>query len=164
MEGFLPPVGVIYSLSNQYSDTLRAYIPENVEKGFIQPSCSSTGAPVLFVKKKDGSLHLCVDYRKLNCVTRKNNYPFHPMNQHLNFYNSSSIFSKIDLRGAYNLLRIKEGDDHLTAFRTEYGSHEYLVMPFGVTNSPASFENLVSDIFQDLMDVFLVVYLDYIMV
>ncbi|MBW0571807.1 hypothetical protein O181_111522, partial [Austropuccinia psidii MF-1] len=164
LEGSLPPVGVIYSLSNQDSDTLRAYISENVEKGFIQPSSSSTGAPVLFVKKKDGGLHLCVDYRKLNAVTRKNKYPVPPMNQLLNVFNGCSIFSKIDLRGAYNLLRIKEGDEHLTAFRTKYGSFEYLVMPFGLTNAPASFQNLVNDILQDLLDVYVVVYLDDFMV
>ncbi|MBW0587259.1 hypothetical protein O181_126974 [Austropuccinia psidii MF-1] len=86
------------------------------------------------------------------------------MNQLLNVFNSSSIISKIDLRGAYNLLRIKEGDEHLTCFRTKYGSYKYFVMPFGLTNSPASFQNLVNDIFQDLLDVYFVVYLDEIMV
>ncbi|MBW0556617.1 hypothetical protein O181_096332 [Austropuccinia psidii MF-1] len=80
LEGSLPPVGVIYSLSNQESDTLKAYISENLEKGFIQQSSSSTGASVLFVKKKDGGLRLCVDYRKLTAVTRKKKYPVPPMN------------------------------------------------------------------------------------
>ncbi|MBW0497448.1 hypothetical protein O181_037163 [Austropuccinia psidii MF-1] len=117
LEGSLPPVGVIYSLSNQESDTLRAYISENVEKGFIPPSSSSTGAPVLFVKKKDGGFCLCVDYCKLKAVTRKNKYPVPPMNQLLTVFNGSSIFSKIDLRGADNRLRIKEGDEQLTCFR-----------------------------------------------
>ncbi|MBW0528139.1 hypothetical protein O181_067854 [Austropuccinia psidii MF-1] len=116
--GSLPPAGVIYSLSKQESDTLRAYISENGEKGFIQPSSSSTGASVLFVKKEDGGLLLCVDYCKLNAVTRKNKYPVPPMNQLLAAFNGYSIFSEIDLCGAYNLLRIKEGDEHLTAFRT----------------------------------------------
>ncbi|MBW0506497.1 hypothetical protein O181_046212 [Austropuccinia psidii MF-1] len=148
LEGSLPPVGVIYSLSNQESDTLRAYISENVEKGFIRPSSSSTGAPVLFVKKKDGGLRLCVDYCKLNAVTKKNKYPVPPMNQLLNVLNGSSIFSKIDLHGAYNLLRIKEADEHLTAFRVKYDSYEYLVMPFGLTNAPTSFQNIVNDIFR----------------
>ncbi|MBW0579431.1 hypothetical protein O181_119146 [Austropuccinia psidii MF-1] len=86
------------------------------------------------------------------------------MNQLLTVFSGSTIFSKIDLRGAYNLLRIKEGDEHLTAFRTKYGSYEYLVMPFGLTNAPASFHNLVNDIFADFLDVFVVVYLDDIMV
>ncbi|MBW0574892.1 hypothetical protein O181_114607, partial [Austropuccinia psidii MF-1] len=97
LEGLLPPVGVIYSLSKNESETLRAYISENVEKGFIRPSSSSTGAPVLFVKKKDGGLCLCVDYRKLNAVTRKNRYPVPPMNQLLTIFNGSTFFSKIGL-------------------------------------------------------------------
>ncbi|MBW0512104.1 hypothetical protein O181_051819 [Austropuccinia psidii MF-1] len=159
-----PCFGVIYSLSNQESDTLRAYISENVEKGFIQPSSSSTGAPVLFVKKTDGGLRLCVDYRKLNAVTRKDKHPVPPMTQLLNFFNGSSIFSKIDLCGACNLLRIKEGDEHLSDFRAKYGSYQYLGMPFGLTNAPASFQNRVNDIFQDLLDVYVVVYLDDIIV
>ncbi|MBW0578124.1 hypothetical protein O181_117839 [Austropuccinia psidii MF-1] len=122
LEGVLPPIDVIYSLSNQESETLRAYISENVEKVFIRPSSSSTGAPVLFIKKKDGGLCLCVDYCKLNAVTRKNRYPVPPMNQLLTILNSATIFSKIYFHGAYNLLRIREGDEHLTAFRTKYGS------------------------------------------
>ncbi|MBW0499615.1 hypothetical protein O181_039330 [Austropuccinia psidii MF-1] len=164
LEGLLTPVGVIYSLSNQESETLLAYISENVEKGFIRPSSSSTGAPVLFVKKKDGGLCLCVDYRKLNSVTRKNRYPVPTMNQLINVFNGSTIFSKIDLHGSYNLLRIKEGDEHLTAFRTKYGSYEYLVKPFGLKNGPAYFQNLVKDIFSDFLDISVVVYLDEIKV
>ncbi|MBW0516065.1 hypothetical protein O181_055780 [Austropuccinia psidii MF-1] len=164
LEGLLPPVGVIYSLSKNESETLRAYISANVEKGFIRPSSSSTRAAVLFVKKKEGGLCLCVDYRKLNAVTRKNRYPVPPMNQLLTIFNGATIFSKIYLCGAYNLLRIKEGDEHLTAFRTKYGSYEYLVMPFCLTNAAASFQNLVNDIFADYLDIFAVVYLDDIMV
>ncbi|MBW0491676.1 hypothetical protein O181_031391 [Austropuccinia psidii MF-1] len=97
LEGLLPLVGVIYSSSKNDSETLQAYISENVEKGFISPSSSSTGAPVLFVKKKDGGLCLCVDYRKLNAVTRKNMYPFPPTNHLLTVFDGSNIFSKIDL-------------------------------------------------------------------
>ncbi|MBW0531068.1 hypothetical protein O181_070783 [Austropuccinia psidii MF-1] len=164
LEGSLPPFAVICSLSNQESDTLRAYISDNVEKGFIWPSSSSTGAPFLVVKNKDGGLCLCVYYHKLNAVTRKNKYPVPPMNQLLNVFNGYSIFSKIDLRGAYNLLRIKEGEEHLTCCRNKYGSFDYLVMPFGLTNAPATFQNLVNDIFQDLLDVYVVVYFDDIMV
>ncbi|MBW0582701.1 hypothetical protein O181_122416, partial [Austropuccinia psidii MF-1] len=128
------------------------------------PSSSSTGAPVLFVKKKDGGLCLCVYYHKRNAVTRKNRYPVPPMNQLLTVFKGSTIFSKIDWRGDYNLLGIKEGDEHLTAFRAKYGSYEYLVMPFGLTNDPASFQNVVNDIFADFWDIFVVVYLDDIMV
>ncbi|MBW0490807.1 hypothetical protein O181_030522 [Austropuccinia psidii MF-1] len=141
LEGSLPPVGVIYSLSNQES-----------------------GAPVLFVKKKDGGLCLCVNYCKLNAVTRKNKYPVPPMNKLLTIFNGYSIFSNIDLRGAYNLFRMKKDDEHLTAFRTKYGCYEYLVMPFGLINAPASFQNLFNDIFYDLLDIYVVVYLDDIVV
>ncbi|MBW0555601.1 hypothetical protein O181_095316 [Austropuccinia psidii MF-1] len=123
LNGLLPPVGVIYSLSNQESETLWASISDNVKKGFVSPSSSSTGAPVLFIKKNDGGLCLCVDYHKLNAVTRKNRYPAPPINQLFTVFNGSTIFSKIDLCGAFNLLRIKEGDEHLTAFRTKYGSY-----------------------------------------
>ncbi|MBW0466325.1 hypothetical protein O181_006040 [Austropuccinia psidii MF-1] len=155
---------MIYSLSNQQEDTIRAYISENVEKGFIRPSSSSTGAPVLFVKRKDGGLHLCVDYCKLNGVTRKKEYPFPSMNNIITVFNCSSIFSKIDLHGASNLLIIKEGDEHLTEFRPKDGSYEYLAMPFGLTNSLASFQNLVNEALSDLLNFYVVVYLDDIMV
>ncbi|MBW0485012.1 hypothetical protein O181_024727 [Austropuccinia psidii MF-1] len=164
LEGLLPSVGVIYALSKNESETLQAYTSENVENGFIRPRPSSTGAPVLFVEKKDGGLCLCFGYRKLNSITRKNRYPVPPMNQILTVFNRFIIFSKIYLHGAYNLLRTKEGDEHLTAFRTKYGSYEYLAMLFGLTNAPASFQDLVNDIFADFLNIFAVLYLDDIMV
>ncbi|MBW0484999.1 hypothetical protein O181_024714 [Austropuccinia psidii MF-1] len=153
LEGLLPPVGVINCLSKNESEKIWAQILENLEKGFIRPSSSSTGAAVLFVKKKDGGLLLCVDYSKLNSVTRKNRYPVPPINQLLTIFNDSTIFSKIDLCGAYNVVRIKEGDEHLTSLKTKYGSYNYLVMPFDLNNAPASFQNLVNDIFEDLLDI-----------
>ncbi|MBW0478127.1 hypothetical protein O181_017842 [Austropuccinia psidii MF-1] len=128
LEGLLHPVVVIYCLSKHESEPLWAYISENVEKGFIRPSSSSTGAPVCC---------LCFDYPKLTAVSRKNRYPFPPMNQLLTFFNGSTIFSMIDLHASYNRLRMKEGDERSTAFRTKYGSYEFLVMPFGLTNAPA---------------------------
>ncbi|MBW0504626.1 hypothetical protein O181_044341 [Austropuccinia psidii MF-1] len=163
LEGLLPQVNVIYYLSNNESESLWAYISGNLEKYFIKSSSSSTAAPFLF-KKKDGGLHLCVDYCKLNAVTRKSRYPAPPINKLLTIFNSSTIFSKIDLCGAYSLLRIKEGDEHFTAFRTKYGSYEYFVMPFYLINSPASFQNLLNYIFAHLLKIFVVVYLDDIMV
>ncbi|MBW0475031.1 hypothetical protein O181_014746 [Austropuccinia psidii MF-1] len=155
---------MINSLSNHDSKPLQAYMSDDVEKGFIRPSSSSTGAPVLFVKKKDSGLHLCVDYRKLNAFTRKNRYHTPPMHQIFIVFDSSTIFSHIDLCGAYNFLTNKEGDEHLTAFRTKYGSSEYLVIPFALTNAPASFQNLLNDIFADCLDISFVVYLNDIMV
>ncbi|MBW0484929.1 hypothetical protein O181_024644 [Austropuccinia psidii MF-1] len=163
LEGSLPIVGVIYSLSNQESDTLRAYISENVNRAFIRSSCSSPGEPVLSGKKKDVGLCLCVDYCKLNAVTMKEKYHVLPMNQLLTVFNSSSISSNIYLCGAYNLLRIKKYDVIFTAFRPKYYSYEYLVIPFGLTNAPASFQNLDSDILSELLDFYVSVYLDDIM-
>ncbi|MBW0531278.1 hypothetical protein O181_070993 [Austropuccinia psidii MF-1] len=118
----------------------------------------------LLPPKKDSGLCLCVGYRQLNAVTRKNWYPVPPMNQLLTIFNGATIFCKTDFPGAYNLLTIKEGDEYLTAFRAKYGSYEYLVMPFGLTNAPVSFQNLVKDIFADSLDILVVVYLDDIMV
>ena len=135
-----------------------------LSKGFIRPSSSSTGAPVLFAKKKDGGLRLCFDYRRLNAVTRKNRYPVPPMSHLLVVFSGAKYFSKIDLRGAYNLLRIKEGDEYLTTFRTRYGSFEYLVMPFGLTNAPSSFQSFVNSIFADVIDKFCEAFLDDILV
>ncbi|MBW0498374.1 hypothetical protein O181_038089 [Austropuccinia psidii MF-1] len=100
LECLLPPVGVIYSLSNKESETLQAYITENVEKNFIRPIFCSTGAPVLFVNKKDGGFCLCVEYDELNAVTRMNRYPVPPMKKLLNIFNGATIFPKIDLCGA----------------------------------------------------------------
>ncbi|MBW0512598.1 hypothetical protein O181_052313 [Austropuccinia psidii MF-1] len=122
LEGLLPQVGVIYSLSNQESETLWVYISENVEKGFTRPSSSSTGAPVFFLKEKDGGLCLCVDYHKPNAVTGKNRDPVPPMNQLLTIFNGSTNLFKIELCGAHNLLRIKEGDN-IMVFSTSEEEH-----------------------------------------
>ena len=120
-----PPFGPIYSLSELELSALRDYLKENLEKEFIRPSTSPTGAPIIFVKKKDGSLRLCVDYRGLNKITIKNRYPLPLINELLDRLCTAKIFSKIDLRGAYNLVRISEGEEWKTAFRTCYGHFEY---------------------------------------
>jgi hypothetical protein len=162
--GTKPPFGPLYSLSEPELKELSAWIKENLSKGFIRASQSPGGAPILFVKKKDGSLRLCVDYRGLNRITIKNRYPLPLISETLDRLRGAKVFTKIDLRGAYNLLRIKAGDEWKTAFRTRYGHFECLVMPFGLTNAPASFQHLMNDIFRDTLDVFVVVYLDDILV
>ena len=158
--GTQPPWGPIYSLSESELKALREYLDEHLAKGFIQHSKSPAGAPILFVKKKDGSLRLCVDYRALNRITVKNRYPLPLISNLLDRLSTAHIFTKIDLRGAYNLLRIRPGDEWKTAFRTRYGHFEYLVMPFGLTNAPATFQHLMNDIFRDYLDDFIIVYLD----
>jgi len=142
-----PPWGPIYGLSEPETKALQEYIKENLANGFIQHSKSPAGAPVFFVKKKDGSLHLCVDYRGLNNITIKNRYPLPLISSLLSQLGKAFRYTKIDLRGAYNLLRMRVGDEWKTAFRTRYGLFEYTVMPFGLTNAPAVFQHMMNDIF-----------------
>jgi len=159
-EGKIAPFMPMYPLSEAENTELLEYIDENLKKGFIQPSKSSCGAPILFVPKKDGSLRMCVDFRGLNKVTIKNRYPLPLINDLLDRMISATVFSKIDLRGAYNLVRIRKGDEWKTAFRTKHGLYEYNVMPFGLCNAPAAFQAMMDDIFKDYIDDFVVVLLD----
>ena len=148
-----PPPGPIYSLSQLELRALREFIDEHLTAGFIRQSASPHGAPVLFVKKKDGSLRLCVDYRGLNKITKKDRYPLPLVSDLLSAPGRASVYTKIDLRHDYHLVRIAEGDEWKTTFRTRYGPFEWLVMPFGLTNAPATFQRFMNDIFQDLLDV-----------
>ena len=163
-EGTSPPVGPIYSLSHTELQALREFVDEHIRIGFIRPTTSPHGAPVLFVKKKDGSLRLCVDYRGLNKITKKDRYPLPLLSDLLDAPRKASVYTKIDLRHAYHLVRIAEGDEWKTAFRTRYGSFEWLVMPFGLTNAPAAFQRFMNDIFSDLIDVCVIIYLDDILI
>ena len=151
-------------MSEQELQTLREQLNDLLGKGFICPSNSPAGAPILFVKKKDGSLRLCIDYRNLNHITRKNRYPLPLIGDLLDRLRTAKVFTKIDLRAGYHNVRIAPGHEWKTAFRTRYGSFEYLVMPFGMTNSPATFQHFMNDIFRDMADIFVIVYLDDILV
>ena len=142
-----PPFGPIYGLSESELEALRIYLASNLVKGFIQPSKSPAEAPILFVKKKDGSLRLCVDYRGLNKVTVRNRYPLPLIPALLDRLRTGHIFSKIDLRGAYNLVCNNPWDEWKTAFRTRYGHFEYKMMSFGLSNIPVVFLHMMNDIF-----------------
>ena len=158
------PWGPIYNLSPVELETLREYIDENLGNGFIRHFRSPAGAPIFFVKKKNGSLRLVVDYRGLNKVTIRNRYALPLISNLLERLSGAKYFTKLDLRGAYNLVRIRPGDEWKTAFRTHYGHFEYTVMPFGLTNALAIFQHMANDIFQDFLDIFTIVYLDDILI
>jgi hypothetical protein len=139
--------GPLYSMTELESQTLKKWIDDELATGKIRRSESEAGAPVMFVKKTDGSLRLVVDYRQLNDVTKKNVYPLPRQDNLMAQLQGAKIFTKLDLCWGYNNVQIKEGDEYKTAFRTKYGLFETLVMPFGLTNAPAAFQHFMNDIF-----------------
>ena len=159
-----PPFGPLYNLSQNELEVLREYITDNLAKGFIQPSTSSAGAPVLFIKKKDSSLRLCVDYRGLNLITKKNRYPLPLISEALDRVVGAKIYTKLDIQAAYNRIRVKEGDEWKTAFRSRYGHYEYKVMPFGVVNGPATFQGYINSVLREYLDLLCIAYLDDILI
>jgi transposase InsO family protein len=158
------PYGPLYQLSETQLEALRAYLHDALQKRWIRPSTSPAGAPILFVPKKDGGLRLCVDYRGLNKVTIKNRHPLPLIDETLDRLVGARIFTKLDLKDAYHRVRIQEGHEWKTAFRTRYGHFEYLVMPFGLANAPATFQAYVNTAMAGLLDDFVVVYLDDILI
>ncbi|GKV24168.1 hypothetical protein SLEP1_g33813 [Rubroshorea leprosula] len=143
---------------------LKVQLEELLKKGFIRPSVSPWGAPVLFVKKKDGSMRLCIDYRELNKVNVKNRYPLPRIDDLFDQLKGAQVFSKIDLRSGYHQLKIKPDDVPKTTFRTRYGHYEFIVMPFGLTNAPARFMDLMNRVFGKYLDQFVVVFIDNILI
>ncbi|KJZ70756.1 hypothetical protein HIM_09840 [Hirsutella minnesotensis 3608] len=160
----IPPAGPIYSLSEHELSVLREYIASAQKKGWIRRSISPAGAPILFVPKKGGKLRLCVDYRGLNKVTKKNRAALPLISAILDRLSKAKLFTKLDLKDAYHRLRIREGDEWKTAFRCHYGHYEYQVMPFGLVNAPASFQQYINDALEGLVDIVCVVYLDDILI
>jgi hypothetical protein len=143
---------------------LKEQLQELLDKGFIRPSTSPWGTPVLFVKKKDGSMRMCIDYRELNKVTIKNQYPLPRIDDLLDQLQGARVFSKVDLRLGDHQVRVKEEDIPKTAFRTCYGHYEFLVMSFGLTNAPAVFMDTMNRVFHDYLDQFTVVFIDDILI
>ena len=153
-----------YRLTPAELKELKTQLEELIKLGFIRPSHSPWGAPVLFVKKKDGTMRLCIDYRELNKVTVKNKYPLPRIDDLFDQLAGTAVYSKIDLRSGYHQLKVREEDVPKTAFRTRYGHYEFLVMPFGLTNAPAAFMNLMNRVFEDYLDKFVIVFIDDILI
>ena len=143
---------VPYRMSPVELKELKVQLQEILDKGFALPSVSPWGALVLFVKKKDGTLRMCIDYLPINKVTVKNKYPLPRIEDLFDQLKEAGVFSKIDLRSGYYQLRVKEVDVPKTAFRTRYGHYEFLVMPFGLTNAPTTIMDLMNRVFQPYVD------------
>ena len=164
LSGTTPISKAPYRMAPAELQELKIQLKELLEKGFIRPSVSPWGAPVLFVKKKDGTLRLCIDYRLLNQVTIKNKYPLPRIDDLFDQLKSVGVFSKIDLRSSYHQIRINDEDVMKSAFRTRYGHYEFLVMPFGLTNAPAASMDLMNRVFHDYLDEFVIVFVDDILI
>ncbi|GJZ08684.1 putative reverse transcriptase domain-containing protein [Tanacetum coccineum] len=143
---------------------LSTQLQELSDKGFIRPSSSPWGALVLFVKKKDGSFLMCIDYHELNKLTVKNRYPLPRIDDLFDQLQGSSVYSKIDLRSGYHQLKFRDKDIPKTAFRTRYGHYEFQVMPFGLTNAPAVFMDLINQVCRPYLDKFVIVFIDDILI
>ncbi|CCO36736.1 hypothetical protein RSOLAG1IB_12395 [Rhizoctonia solani AG-1 IB] len=154
----------LYSMTDAESVTLKQWLEDELKAGKICPSKSPISSPVMFVPKKDGSRRLVVDYQKLNNRSKKNVYPLPRPDDLMSKLHGAKLFTKLDLRWGYNNVRVKEGDKWKTAFRTKYGLFETLVMPFGLSGAPGAFQAMMNKVFQDLLDVSVIIYLDNILI
>lgn len=162
--GAAPPSRAPYRLSYLELEELKKQIMDLLDKGFIRPSKSPFGAPIVFVKKKDGGLRMCIDYRALNKITIPNRAPLPRIDELLDRLNGAKYFSTLDLRSGYYQIRIKSEDIPKTAFRCQYGHFEFLVLSFGMSNAPATFQTLMNTIFRREMNESVLVYIDDILV
>ncbi len=155
----------IYPMARGEEDSLQEFIKEQLEKGYIRPSKSPYSSPFFFIKKKDGKLQLVQDYRQLNSLTVKNQYPLPLIPELIDCLQNATLFTKLDIRWGYNNVRIKDGDQWKGAFKTNFGLYEPCVMFFGLTNSPSTFQTMMDTIFQDLTATGkVVIYMDDILI
>ncbi|GBG80915.1 hypothetical protein CBR_g31471 [Chara braunii] len=164
LPGAVPPKGCIYRMSPAELEELRRQLETLTSRGWIRPNTSEFGAPILFVPKGSGEFRMCIDYRGLNKITRKSTEPLPRIDDLLDMVQVCTIFSKVDLKSGYHLIEMADEDVHKTAFKTRYGTYEYLVMPFGLCNAPGTFQSEMHRIFRPYLDKFMVVYLDDILV
>ncbi len=163
-EGSTPPAKRAYGMSREQASVVKAYVDEMLGKGYIRPSTSPYAAPVLIVKKPDGGLRICIDYRALNALTIKNRNAPPLIRDTLAKLCASRIFTKFDIIAAFNEIRMKEGEEEKTAFLTRYGLFEYVVMPFGLCNAPSTFQAFINNVLREHLDVFCSAYLDDILI
>ena len=159
----VPPRRLYRQTPDELEETKRQ-IEEYLAHGHVRPSTSPFGAPVLLVKKKDGSMRMCIDYRGLNKITEKNNFPLPRIDDLHDRLTHAKFFTKLDLFAGYHQIPIKIGDEYKTAFTSRYGTYEFIVMPFGLTNAPATFQTAMNALFYDWLDKFVIVYLDDILI
>ncbi|GKE86277.1 putative reverse transcriptase domain-containing protein, partial [Tanacetum coccineum] len=164
VSGAAPIARAPYQLAPSEMKELSEQLKELSDKGFIRPSSAPWGAPVLFVKKKDGSFRMCIDYRELNKLTVKNRYPLSRIDDLFDQLQGSSVYSKINLRSGYHQLRVRGEYILNTAFRTHYGHYEFQVMSFGLTNVPAVFMDLMNRVYKPYLDKFVIVFIDDILI
>ncbi len=164
LPGYKLPKGRVYSLSIPERKAMEEYIKEALNQGYIRPSSSPAASSFFFVSKKDGGLRPCIDYRALNSQTIKLPYPIPLVPAALEELRGARIFSKLDLRSAYNLVRIREGDEWKTAFITPSDHYEYLVMPYGLSNAPSVFQEFMNEVFREFLHRFVIVYIDDILI
>ena len=160
----LPKPSPSYPLSTKQSQHLKEYLKDALKKGWIRPSSSPLASPCFFVPKSNGKLRLCIDYRKLNAITKKNAFPIPLIDNLISQVTKAKIFTRLDLPNAYHHLRITQNDEWKTAFRCSEGHYEFRVIPFGLTNAPACFQKMMQDIFKNHLNVFVIVYLDDILI
>ena len=164
VQGTNPISRAPYPMAPTELKELKTQLQKLLDKGFIRLSVSPWGVPVLFVKKKDDTLRMCIDYRQINKATVKNKYMLLRIEDLFDQLKGASVFSKIDLQSRYYQLRVKEVDVPKPAFRTHYGHYEFLVMPFGLTNAPAAFMDLMNRVFHPYLEQFVVVFINDILV
>jgi transposase InsO family protein/predicted aspartyl protease len=154
----------LYKMTAEELEEVKRYLLENLAKGFIEPSQSPYAAPILFVKKSDGRLRFCIDFRKLNELTRKDQYPLPLIDELLARISQAKIFTKLDIRQAFHRIRMHPDSEELTSFRTRYGTYKCKVLPFGLTNGPATYQRYMNDVLFDYLDDFCTAYLDDILI
>jgi transposase InsO family protein len=154
----------LYHMTVDELQVLKKYLEENLDKGFIEHSSAPFAAPVMFVQKPSGGLRLCIDYRKLNALTEKDRYPLPLLDETLARISRAKVFTKLDIRQAFNRIRMDPGSEELTSFRTRYGQYKCKVLPFGLTNGPATYQRYMNDVLFEYLDDFCTAYLDDILI